>query len=200
MKFFVADWHLTKDANYRVDKMIKGCQRPFKNGQEMSLHFIEECNRVVGKQDTLYIVGDYASDGEGYYRQMIRCRNVWCILGNHDNRQKCVKVFGRHKAIDYHYTHIMKVPTMLFHYPIAYWDKSHYGSFHLYGHVHRRREDTLSELFPGRRSLDIGVDNIAHITGEYRPVSELEVYQWLQPQPGHDHVEFYRQFDGKSVE
>jgi len=60
----------------------------------------------------------------------------------------------------------------LFHYACRVWNKSHRGSWQLYGHSH-------SNLEPWDNQLDVGVDNIAKLVGEYRPISFYEVQKYI---------------------
>ena len=46
---------------------------------------------------------------------------------------------------------IVKVPIVLCHYPLAQWDRKHYGSWHLHGHSHGTYKT-------GGKIMDIGVD------------------------------------------
>ena len=54
---------------------------------------------------------------------------------------------------------------VLCHYSMRVWDRSHYGSWHLYGHSH-------GNLPPLKNSLDVSVD-----CWGYRPVSIDMIYQ-----------------------
>jgi hypothetical protein len=36
-------------------------------------------------------------------------------------------------------------------------------------------EEQLDQWFPGRKAMDVGVDNIYRLTGEWRPISLDEV-------------------------
>lgn len=62
----------------------------------------------------------------------------------------------------------------LCHYPLAVWDRSHYGAWHLYGHSHGQHQN-------GGLSFDVGVD-----CNQYRPVSlggvwrQMKAYGWDQ--------------------
>jgi hypothetical protein len=49
----------------------------------------------------------------------------------------------------------------------------------LYGHSHGRYETELEVMHPGRRAMDVGVDNIHRLTGEWRPISLPEVIDRL---------------------
>ena len=86
-------------------------------------------------------------------------------------------------------TKLQKHNTMLCHYPSAFWDQSHKGSFHLYGHCHGHKEDVLDTAFPGRRSIDVGMDNAKRLFDDFIPFNALWLFNTLIEQPGHDHPE-----------
>lgn len=59
MKIFViSDLHLGH-AN-----IIKMCNRPFRNVEEMDKEIIKRWNSVVGHQDLVYVVGDFSFKGK----------------------------------------------------------------------------------------------------------------------------------------
>ncbi|MHC4647877.1 MAG: metallophosphoesterase family protein [Planctomycetota bacterium] len=64
---------------------------------------------------------------------------------------------------------------VLCHYPLAVWDRRHYGSWHLHGHSHGTHQN-------GGLSFDVGVD-----CNQYRPVSmegvirQMKVCGWIDP-------------------
>lgn len=159
---------------------------------------IDEINKIVHRGDTLWHLGDFAWKDAGIWRKKIRCKNVNLIWGNHDKKSNA-KYFSR--TLD---TFIQKIgpdndkqKCFLSHYPHAYWPASHHGSMHLYGHCHGQREQTLDTLFPGRRSMDVGVDEAFRRFGSYRPFTEDEVYEILiegNSMNHHDPIEFYKEY------
>lgn len=172
--------------------------RLFRNILEHDNCMIEQINRFVGANDRLFILGDVAWHSVDNYLDRIVCKNLHLIWGNHDANK-----FGRKFKTSDDVADI-KIGTKpnhhhvwLSHYAHAYWPKSHYGSFHLYGHTHRQREETLDKAFPGRRSMDVGVDNALHLLGEYRPFNENEIVSILGSRTGHDHLDFYKDFQSK---
>lgn len=186
MKFFTADTHFGHEAV--VTKMGRDT---FRSIEEHDEEILDNINRMVGRTDQLYIIGDFAWQSAPKYRQRIRCKHVVLIRGNHDRPTPSKHAFGG--AIhDMLTVKFQETRAVLCHYPMAYWDKSHYGSIHLYGHMHGQREDDLNILFPYRRAMDVGVDQIYREFGQYRPISEDEVLELLACQIGHDPVEFYR--------
>lgn len=185
--YFTADTHFEHAALLNQKHM-----RPFVDDEwdEMMLHQI---NSHVRRQDRLFILGDFAWKRPGYWRQKIRCRHVTLILGNHDNEPKCRNVFGgafyRSRTIKLFDTRVF-----LSHYPAAYWDGSHKGWLHLYGHCHNQREETLNTIWPERRAMDVSPDTAFALLGEWRPFSDEEIYTILQVYEGHDPVDFYHDF------
>jgi hypothetical protein len=118
------------------------------------------------------------------------------VFGNHDPRQKCKAAFGPSQCRDQYDTKCVDMPCFVSHYPHAYWPASHYGSFHVFGHVHDQRTDTLTEKFPDARMMDVGVDAANRWLGKYTCFSEEEVYNILIAKTGHDHVKFYQDLQG----
>ena len=73
---------------------------------------------------------------------------------------------------------------VLSHYAQAVWNKSHSGSWMLYGHSHATAENWLDQMMPNRFSLDVGVDNIYRLIGEYRPISFEEIEKIFKNRKG----------------
>jgi len=191
--FFTADLHLGHEG------VLAMSARPFASIEEHDDHLIENINAVVCERDRLFILGDFCWHGAESYAKRINCKNLHLIWGNHDrpNYGKWFKTaedvaeiklpqssFGQEAA---------EIKVFLSHYPHAYWPASHYGSLHLYGHLHGEQEETLAALFPGRRAMDVGVDQAAKLySGVYRPFMDDEILDLLLRLPGHDPVEWYK--------
>ena len=58
------------------------------------------------------------------------------------------------------------------------------GAIALYGHSHSNAEVWLDSVMPGRRSMDVGVDNAAKILGEYKPFSFEEISNIMSKKNG----------------
>lgn len=147
--------------------------------QRMDDHLIDRINEFVGVDDILWHLGDFCGSSASQmvsaarrYRERINCRNVSLVLGNHDFEEmsplfrECV----RYREIKVGPRHIV-----LSHYAHCFWNRSHYGSWMLYGHAHATAEGWLDANMPGRLSVDVGVDSVARLLGEYRPISCDEV-------------------------
>lgn len=162
-----SDWRITRDAIDMMDDVIT-----------------DNINAMVGENDVLWHLGDFAfGQRENYvrkcefYRNRIRCKNVNIVWGNHDEPHAI-----RHLFNESHFMHSISIPgtrnkIVLSHYAMAVWDGSHRGNWQLYGHSHTSAEPWMDKNMPGRRSIDVGVDNANRLFGSYRPFSleELEI-------------------------
>lgn len=198
MRFFTADTHFGHNAIVKMMGRVAPTGALMASMEEHDMLLINTINKYVGKQDELFVIGDFAWDRPGFYRDKIQCRKINLVLGNHDKKQKSSNVFGQTPEVmrtkAYNLSRKDYVKLYLCHYPTAYWDGSHRGWAHLYGHTHGQREEYLDLLEPQRRSMDIGVDNIFRLYGEYRPLSEWEVYDYMAKRSGHDDIRFYHDY------
>lgn len=165
----------------------------------MNDHLINQINETVGEDDTLWHLGDFAFARKHeyyekcrYYRDRIVCRNMNIIWGNHDYAT-CDEPGDDDYVIRdlfdkaFHLQKLRRSGQSIFvcHYSMAIWDKSHRGAWMLYGHSHNTAERGLEAHFPGRRSLDVGVDNAKVVLGEYRPFSLEELQRYMRDRQGH---------------
>ena len=186
---FIADTHLDHEG------VLTMSGRLFPNIVEHDNFMLDCINEYVHRNDRLFVIGDFAWRAAEAYTARINCKNIHLIWGNHD-RSNFAKAFKSAEDV----TEIKigekgdEHKVFLSHYPHAYWPASHHGSLHLYGHCHRQREETLDRAFPGRRSIDVGVDNALHLLGAYRPFDEFDILRLLTPRPGHDPISFYTDF------
>lgn len=82
MDYIIADLHLGH-AN-----IIKYCDRPFANVQEMDKTIIENWNKVITYADTVFVLGDFALSRRDKVIEYINVLkgNKILIMGNHDKR------------------------------------------------------------------------------------------------------------------
>jgi len=150
----------------------------------MDTAIIDAINARVGRDDTLYHLGDFAwkASKYGHYRNRLNVRKLHIIKGNHDSssiRPICSSL-NELLSIKIRYRdNEPRIKIQLCHYPMLSWDALHYGGVHLYGHSHGTYEAQLDALFPGRRAMDVGVDNIHKLFGRWGPVSLPEVLSYL---------------------
>lgn len=165
--------YFTADTHFRHYNILKYCNRPFTLIEEMDNVFIDNINRVVRPEDTLYHLGDFAFGRENDIigiRSRINCRNIILIYGNHDKTIRQMhfavkRLFFR----DCHELLEIKIggqSITLCHYAMKVWNKSYYGAWMLYGHSHGSLPDDPNSL-----SIDCGVD--CH---NYSPISFSQVH------------------------
>lgn len=168
---FASNWRLTYDAV-----------------EMMNDHLINQINTIVGVDDTLWHLGDWCFANKQeyyrkarYYRDRIKCQNINIIWGNHDDRS-IRDIFD--KSYDLYQITVNSQKIVMCHYAMAVYDKSHRGAWQLYGHSHSGAEPWMDKNMPGRRSIDVGVDNMKKILGEYRPVSFDELNEMMSNKEG----------------
>jgi calcineurin-like phosphoesterase family protein len=160
--------YFTADTHFGHTNIIKHCNRPFKSGTQMDRALLAEINTVVGKDDTLYVLGDFAWRNADLYLQKIACDHVHLIIGNHDKHSECFET-------EQYWLYLRLTKLYLSHYPHVSWPMKSHHAIHLYGHTHGTIEDELDKIWPGRHSMDVGVDNVYRLFGRYRPISLNEV-------------------------
>lgn len=156
--------------------------------ERMDKRIIDSINERVNEDDILWHLGDFCWAKSGHqrdtarrYLNCIRCKNVFLVSGNHDHPgvKSAFKEHYEYKEIKVSSKHIV-----LSHYSHCFWNRSHYGSWMLYGHAHGTAEDWLDNQMPGRFSMDVGVDNAFKIFGEYRPISSDEIGELFSSRNG----------------
>lgn len=169
----------TSDTHFRHKNIIRFSNRPFATVEDMEEGLIERWNRVVGRKDDVYHLGDFAFGPEDVVRQIVARLNgrIHLIWGNHDsNAVRKSSCWSSSQPV-----HELKLDgklIVLSHYAHRVWNKMHYGSFMLYGHSHGG--------LPGNsQSLDVGCD-----AWDYTPVTFeqcLERMKTLTPCMWEDH-------------
>jgi calcineurin-like phosphoesterase family protein len=155
----------TSDLHFDHTNIMKHCNRPFKNVQDMNVHLVHHFNKVVGRGDVVVIAGDitlHTNTELVWDRWMSKLNgNLIILKGNHDHWIRKEKRYLYHKRIN-------KIHVAVGHYPMRTWQNSIHGSLNLHGHSH-------GTLRPFKNQLDIGVDSAKIWLGEYRPFSFDEV-------------------------
>ena len=150
---------------------------------------IQNWNRVVGKDDLVFHLGDFAFATNGRWKELIDRLNghIHLILGNHDvvrwPRDKTMELFD-----SVSHQMIIKIDgrtVYLNHYPYlcfgGAWRGPEHAVYQLFGHIHSGPNcegadtDRLVNLFPYQ--YDVGVDN-----NNYTPVSWEQVKEIVQKQ------------------
>lgn len=177
----------TSDTHFGHANIIKLCNRPFKDVEEMNEKLVENWNKVVPENGIVFHLGDFAFGGSALWNNIIPRLNgrIYLILGNHD--RKNIRQGYMDKFVDV-------VPQMqidiegrsvyLNHYPFLCYGGSYRDEnsvWQLFGHVHSGPHsggldcDRLGILFPYQ--YDVGVDN-----NNYTPISWQQVKDVINQQ------------------
>jgi calcineurin-like phosphoesterase family protein len=156
----------TSDTHWHHKNIIKYCNRPFSDIDEMDEALIKNWNSVVAPQDTVYHLGDVLFGGESQAGDLFRRLNgiIYFIEGNHDKTMSNFKkvmyrdIFQSFENKIHFLGNLKKIALfgqkiILCHYAMRVWDCCHHGSWNLYGHSHHTLPDDPNSL-----SLDVGVD------------------------------------------
>lgn len=127
----------SSDTHFGHENVIKFCNRPFKDVEEMDQTLIANWNKVVGKQDRVYHLGDFAMD----YRVALRIRpmlngSIYLGLGNHDNGKKLASAFQR----VYLWREFRDLNFVATHIPMRR-QQLRGVQFNVHGHVHNNDEE-----------------------------------------------------------
>lgn len=151
MFFFTADEH------YGHKNIIKYCDRPFNNIEEMDNILVKNHNEIVTKKDITYHLGDFTLKEVHIAGKIIHQLNGkhFFLRGSHDywlsTEKNIMEII------------INKQNITLCHYAMRSWSKSFHGSWQLFGHSH-------GGLEPIGKQWDVGVDN-----NNFWPVSFDEI-------------------------
>lgn len=91
--FDEVDW-VTSDLHFSHSNIIKYCNRPFSNVEEMDEALARNWNEVVGKNDTVLVLGDLALGERDYsipFTKQLNGRKL-LVPGNHDGNSPSYKL------------------------------------------------------------------------------------------------------------
>jgi calcineurin-like phosphoesterase family protein len=169
--WFTADYHIGH-AN-----ILKYCNRPFQDVEEMDESILENFDSLIEKNSIIFFLGDIAF-GDDLTRRvltlMLQKGEVHFIRGNHDMRYlKTIEQLAG-SVNDLLDIEIDGQPITLCHYAMRVWHKSHFDSWMLYGHSH-------ATLPPVGKQWDVGVDN-----NRFLPLSYENIKHIMKSRPHND--------------
>lgn len=155
----------TSDLHFFHNNIIKYCNRPFANADEMNEGLISGWNETVSPEDHTYILGDVSFGGRDATLHVLSRLNgtKTLIEGNHDEMDLGPAF---EETWQYMNRRIEGREIIMFHFPIESWHHRMAGSIHLHGHIH-------SSNFKDPKALnrfDVGVD-----ANQYAPVNLKEI-------------------------
>ena len=140
--------YYTSDLHFFHFNILRICNRPFSSLEEMHEALINNWNKKVRPEDTVYILGDLSykcQDITDLYKILKRLNGHKILVqGNHDH--KWLKIFKNTypkeiKEIFEEITFYKEIldgskQVALFHYPIEDYNHQYHGGYHLFGHIH----------------------------------------------------------------
>jgi calcineurin-like phosphoesterase family protein len=168
---FTSDYHLDHH------NIMKHCNRPFNTVDAMNDTIIRNVTGALRKGDKLYFLGDLSMKKKETAMDLLDTLHAMGVIthiirGNHDGcwedkiLLKYVKSVSLYKSI-----RIEEQEIFLCHYPMITWNKSHYGSWLLYGHHH---SDIIDKQFPDGKMMNVSVDQ-----NKFMPVSFQQVQAFM---------------------
>lgn len=155
----------TSDHHFGHARVIEYASRTWaRTVEEMNEKLIDRWNSTVSPDDTVYHLGDFAlirPDKAAWIASRLN-GTKHILWGNHDKNLRDNKDFLAQftSSAD---LKTVRVPdpsapggsqiVVLCHYAMRVWDRSHYGTWSLFGHSHGSMPDDRHSL-----SMDVGVD------------------------------------------
>ncbi|GHV02712.1 metallophosphatase [Clostridia bacterium] len=163
--------YFTSDQHFGHGNIIQHCRRPFADAPEMDAELIRLWNAKVGREDTVYVLGDLffpsAYDHESVLKKLKGKKHL--ILGNHDkNWIKKVDLSKYFESVQptltiesgYGALYLCHCPLLTFK-----------GNYMIYGHIHNNKND---EHWPVLKTMDNALNASVEVNG-YAPVTFEEL-------------------------
>ena len=160
---------LIGDCHFQHANIIKYCNRPFKDVDDMTEKLIKYWNEVVGANDIVYVVGDFALCGKQKIIEIGQRLNgrKRLILGNHDQasmetyRQASFEMIYNHPIVLDEFFVVSHEPMVGFspNMPFA----------NIFAHVH----DNPAYTDCSSRSFCVSAERIAYVPIEFETIKEL---------------------------
>ncbi len=163
----------TSDTHFGHANIIAYCERPFASVREMDETMIVNWNAVVGPDDDIWHLGDFALGADAkHVRSVFRRLNgrKRLVIGNHD-RQETIDLPWAAKPTQLASVGIDGMRAVMCHYGLRVWPGMRRKAISLYGHSHGRLPGTSM-------SLDVGVD-----CWGFTPVTLTDIQRRIQTLP-----------------
>jgi calcineurin-like phosphoesterase family protein len=167
----------TSDTHFDDEQAIEYFNRPFRSMDEMNAVMVENWNRTVTEEDTVYHLGDVTLEDIQHFTKWARQLHGWIKIlpGSHDGpwlkdfpasgSSEKVQLIPPLVSLEFPELKAGEVPQVivLCHYSMQVWDRSNQSAWHLFGHSHCKLKGI-------GLSFDVGVD-----CTEFKPLSLEEV-------------------------
>ena len=177
-------WFIS-DTHFGHENIIRFCNRPFQNAEEMNAELIRRWRETVPEDGIVFHLGDFAHGSSRLWNDIL-CSltgRKYLILGNHDMKNIRQGFMSRFELVTQQMTiRVGGQAIVLNHNPFLCYGGSYRDVWQLFGHVHSGPASNtgldhprLKMLFP--LQYDVGVDN-----NDFRPVSFSEVKAKIEAQ------------------
>lgn len=166
--------YYTADLHFCHKGVILMNNRPFEDVEKMNTAIVDNYNKIVSNNDTVYILGDI-----GFPKNQTQVDDIIdlvkrlkgkkiLIVGNHDHKLLKREEFINSFIEIAEYKSIMDGDrrVILFHYPIAEWDGYFRDAVHLHGHIHNNNCDLIEH----KNRFNVGID-----VQDFKPVTLTEL-------------------------
>ncbi len=155
--------YFTSDSHFGDHRTLNIWKRPFGSVEEMDLLLIERWNGVVGPDDEVWHLGDFARKPGDVPEILERLHGVKHLVRGNNDPSGTLAASGWESVQDYAELEVEGRALVLCHYPFRSWNGQGKGTLNLHGHSHGR-------LKPMPRQHDVGVD-----ARGWRPVTLAEL-------------------------
>ena len=155
--------YFTSDSHFGDHRMINIHKRPFASVAEMDTALAAAWNAVVGADDEVWHLGDFARKAADVPALLARLNGTKHLVRGNNDPPGTVAAAGWASVQDYAELDEAGTRLILCHYPFRSWNQMGKGAINLHGHSH-------GKLKPMPRQADVGVDAWA-----WRPVTLAEI-------------------------
>ncbi len=157
--------YFTSDTHFGDPRVLRFDHRPFPTLEAHDLALVERWNAVVGQDDTVWHLGDFAlGPPPAQVAELLEALNgsKHLIIGNNDD-EVTILAPGWASTQSYAELALEGRLVVLCHYAFRTWNDMGRGAINLHGHSH-------GKLTPVPKQYDVGVD-----AQDFRPVTIEEI-------------------------
>lgn len=180
----------TSDTHFFHKNIIRYCDRPFRDREEMNDTLVARWNEKVKADDVIFHLGDVAMTARPSELDAVLKRlngKKYLVIGNHEKNALQKEFLRDHWEGVYDVAEItiedeeIEDPQRIFmcHYPMIVWNGSHRGAWQLFGHVHGGLSNK-GEIKHKPTQMDVGVDTNNFYPYSYQDVKEQITKQSLK--------------------
>ncbi|WP_298260877.1 metallophosphoesterase [uncultured Litoreibacter sp.] len=174
-------WY-TADTHFGHENIMRFCNRPFVSASQMDAAMLENMWKVVGPEDQLWILGDFAfgsrAKDSAYVAQIFNQlpgAERHLVVGNHDHKPTLELPWDSVSQFAELRDGPQNQLNTLCHYPMITWNHARRGALQLFGHVHNNWRGS-------RNSVNVGVD-----VWDFMPITFADIARRAKKLPPNKH-------------